>query len=176
MIHLRPRRVAPALAIAFIVAVAPFSNVLAVTPLTVGPNVDISGFADNESETTVAVNPTNPSNVVVVSNFAVADALMEAVTFDGGATWRYVQPPPGPVAYQDLSHWWATEGTILFKSSDAGQTWTQVTNKLPDSQYLLYVLDSSHAWASVSVLGGYGLAFSGDGGLHWTRATVPLSG
>jgi hypothetical protein len=87
VIHLRPRRVAPALAIAVIVAAAPFSNVMAAGPLTIGPNVDISGFADNESETTVAINPTNTSNIVVVSNFAVADALMEAVTFDGGATW-----------------------------------------------------------------------------------------
>ena len=87
MIHLRPRRVAPALAIAAILAAAPFSNVVAAGPLAVGPNVDISRFADNESETTVAVNPTNPLNVVVVSNFAVADALMEAVTFDGGTTW-----------------------------------------------------------------------------------------
>ena len=87
MIHLRHRRVARALAIAVIVAAAPFSNVMAAGPLTVGPNVDISRFADNESETTLAINPTNTSNIVVVSNFAVADALMEAVTFDGGATW-----------------------------------------------------------------------------------------
>ena len=55
--------------------------------LSVGPNVDISGFADNEAETTVAVNPANPNNVVIVSNFQTADALMESVTFDGGATW-----------------------------------------------------------------------------------------
>jgi hypothetical protein len=55
--------------------------------LKVGPNVDISGFADNEAETTVAVNPADPNNVVVVSNFQTADALMESVSFDGGATW-----------------------------------------------------------------------------------------
>lgn len=55
--------------------------------LTVGANVDISRFADNEAETTVAVNPTNPRNVVVISNFQTADALMESVSFDGGATW-----------------------------------------------------------------------------------------
>jgi hypothetical protein len=55
--------------------------------LTVGPNVDISRFADNEAETTVAINPTNPNNIVVVSNFQTADALMESVSFDGGATW-----------------------------------------------------------------------------------------
>jgi hypothetical protein len=56
--------------------------------LTVGPNVDISKFADNEAETTVAVNPANPNNVVVFSNFQVADALLRAVTFDGGASWQ----------------------------------------------------------------------------------------
>jgi hypothetical protein len=62
--------------------------VLAATPtLTVGANHDISGFADNEAETTVAANPADPNNVVVFSNFQVADALMESVTFDGGATW-----------------------------------------------------------------------------------------
>ncbi len=55
--------------------------------LIVGPNVDVSRFADNEAETTVAVNPTNPRNVVVVSNFQIADALMRSVSFDGGTTW-----------------------------------------------------------------------------------------
>jgi len=69
-----------------VLAIGPVSGVLA-AGLTVGPNVDISGFADNEAETTVAVNPANPNNVVVVSNFQTADALMESVSFDGGATW-----------------------------------------------------------------------------------------
>src|SRR5437879_9037293 len=67
-------------------AISQVSGVFAAS-LTVGPNVDISGFADNEAETTVAVNPANPNNVVVVSNFQTADALMESVTFDGGAPW-----------------------------------------------------------------------------------------
>jgi hypothetical protein len=56
-------------------------------PMTVGPNVDISMYADNEAETSAAVNPTNPRNVIVVSNFQTADALMESVSFDGGITW-----------------------------------------------------------------------------------------
>jgi hypothetical protein len=43
----------------------------------------------------------------------------------------------------------------------------------------LYILDPEHAWVSVSVPasltapGGNGLAFTDDGGLHWTRAQVP---
>ena len=69
-----------------VLALSQVSGVLAAS-LRVGPNVDISGFADNEAETTVAVNPANPNNVVVVSNFQTADALMESVSFDGGATW-----------------------------------------------------------------------------------------
>jgi hypothetical protein len=72
--------------IGVVLATSQVSAVLAAN-LTVGPNVDISGFADNEAETTVAVNPANPNNVVVISNFQTADALMESVSFDGGATW-----------------------------------------------------------------------------------------
>lgn len=102
-------------------------------------------------------------------------------SFDGGAGWRYVRPPPGTVAFQDSSEWWAMGDTSLFKSSDAGQTWTEVTTALPDWMYRpnLYIVDPKHAWVSVSIPaslsspGGNGLAFTDDGGLHWTRAQVP---
>jgi photosystem II stability/assembly factor-like uncharacterized protein len=94
-------------------------------------------------------------------------------TFDQGITWKYLNPPPGQVGYQDAYQWWAFRSNLLFKSSDAGQTWSQVTGKLPDWQFVPQILDSKHAWAALSVVGGYGLAFSDDAGLHWTRATVP---
>lgn len=35
------------------------------------------------------------------------------------------------------------------------------------------VLDSRHAWASIFVMGGYGLVLTNDGGLHWALASVP---
>ena len=95
------------------------------------------------------------------------------VSFNQGTTWRYLNPPPGDVAYQDATHWWATKTVRLFKSPDAGQTWSQVSDRLPDWQYLPQILDSQHAWAALSVVGGYGLAFTDDGGLHWMRASVP---
>src|SRR5260221_10328260 len=57
---------------------------LAAPPL----NVDVSQRATNESEETVAVNPTNPRNIVIVTNVVFPDAgLFEGVSFDGGATW-----------------------------------------------------------------------------------------
>jgi photosystem II stability/assembly factor-like uncharacterized protein len=94
-------------------------------------------------------------------------------SFDLGTTWRQGSPPPGKVGYQDALHWWAIEGTVLSKSSDAGQTWRRVSDGLPDWQFVLYVLDSEHAWAELTVVGGYGLALTNDGGIHWIRANVP---
>jgi BNR/Asp-box repeat len=55
-------------------------------------NVDISQRHLNESEVTIAVNPTNPSNIVVVSNVGHGEAgltagMFKGVSFNGGATW-----------------------------------------------------------------------------------------
>ena len=51
-------------------------------------NVDISQRHLNESEEAIAVNPTNPQNIVMVSNvdFPVA-GMFEGVSLDGGQTW-----------------------------------------------------------------------------------------
>jgi hypothetical protein len=58
-----------------------------VTPST-PTNVDISQRHTNESEETIAVNPTNPQNIVEVSNVDFpAAGLLEGVSFDGGKTW-----------------------------------------------------------------------------------------
>jgi hypothetical protein len=99
--------------------------------------------------------------------------LLDFTSFDGGLTWRYVQPQTGNVAYQDAVHWWEIDGTILLKSSDAGQTWAQITDKLPDWHYLPHILDSNHAWADLATADGGGLGLTNDGGLHWTRGVVP---
>src|SRR5919201_4588386 len=50
--------------------------------------VDVSRWHNNESEETVAINPTNPNNIVIVSNVDVPEAgMFEGVSFDGGASW-----------------------------------------------------------------------------------------
>ncbi len=58
------------------------------TPL----NVDVSQRHLNESEEAIAVNPTNPNNIVVVTNVGHREAglsagMFEGVSFDGGVTW-----------------------------------------------------------------------------------------
>ncbi len=51
-------------------------------------NVDVSQRPGNESEETVAVNPTNPNNIVIVTNVDFpAAGLFEGASFDGGSTW-----------------------------------------------------------------------------------------
>jgi hypothetical protein len=56
------------------------------------PNIDVSQRHLNESEEAIAVNPTNPNNIVTVTNVGHLEAgltagMFEAVSFDGGVTW-----------------------------------------------------------------------------------------
>src|SRR5262249_32286333 len=78
----------------------------------------------------------------------------------------------GNYVFQDTTHWWSVQDSTLFKTTDAGRTWT-VTGAEPRSLILLRVLDDRHAWAEMD--DGYGteLALTADGGLHWTRTNVP---
>ena len=51
-------------------------------------NVNISQRSGNESEEAIAVNPTNPKNIVMISNIQEGIAgLYKSVSFDGGQTW-----------------------------------------------------------------------------------------
>jgi len=56
--------------------------------LSTPANVNVSQLAGNQSEEAVAVNPTDPDNIVIVTNVQrPTEALFEGVSFDGGATW-----------------------------------------------------------------------------------------
>lgn len=51
-------------------------------------NVDVSQRAGNESEEAIAVNPTNPNNIVIFTNIAEGiNGMFLATSFDGGITW-----------------------------------------------------------------------------------------
>ena len=56
---------------------------------TQGRDVNVSQTLNSQSEVHIAVNPTNPQNVVIVSNGGTTDSSAEFVanSFDGGATW-----------------------------------------------------------------------------------------
>lgn len=61
--------------------------------LTPGTDVNISRLPGSQAEVTIAVNPTNPLNVVSLSNGGTSDpsAQFVANSFDGGATWTIRQ-------------------------------------------------------------------------------------
>src|SRR5438445_3385703 len=55
-------------------------------------NENVSRMPGNQDEQSIAVNPTNPLNIVAMSNLDAGSAnlfagLMESYTFDGGRTW-----------------------------------------------------------------------------------------
>ncbi|NUR75317.1 MAG: hypothetical protein HOQ28_03395, partial [Thermoleophilia bacterium] len=79
-------------AAAGLVAVSALAAVVGVVAATTPANVDVSQRHLNESEETIAVNPTNPKNIVVISNIGHREAgltagMFAAVSLDGGATW-----------------------------------------------------------------------------------------
>lgn len=106
-------------------------------------------------------------------------------SFDGGSTWRRLSPPPGETTFgdyvfQDTFHWWAMRYGTLFKSPDAGQSWTEVAQEMDEWDYLPGIIDAKHAWAQMQVVfpstnppQGSALAMSSDGGVHWTPVNVP---
>ena len=96
----------------------------------VGSNINISHFADNETETAVAINPLNPRNIVVFSNYEVTDALFRAYSFDGGLTWTGGSILPGACcdanaafdSYGNLFLTYLHAGVQLTYSTDGGVT------------------------------------------------------
>ena len=66
----------------------PLENRWLPATLTVGPNIDITRLPDNQSESSIAANPTNPLHVVAIANNLDFDG---GSTFcrstDGGVTW-----------------------------------------------------------------------------------------
>jgi photosystem II stability/assembly factor-like uncharacterized protein len=107
-------------------------------------------------------------------------------TFDGGSTWRSLAPPPGETTYsdfvyQDAFHWWAMRFGTLWKTSDAGQSWKQVSQQTDDWDYRPQVVDAKHAFALLvgspgNQVPGTGLAMTSDGGLHWRQVDAPQPG
>jgi len=126
-----------------------------------------------------------PGAGVLASTTDDAGNPVGLASFDGGSNWRRLAPPPGSTQYgdfifQDTFHWWAMRFGTLFKSSDGGQTWRQVSIQLDDWDYLPQVIDAKHAWAQLvaplpggNAFNGTGLATTGDGGLHWSPVNVP---
>src|SRR5438093_597111 len=110
------------------------------------PNLNVTAMAGNEAEDAIAVNPTNPSNVVAMSTLPdVVAGLAAGVSFDGGQTWarRVIGAAGDPLgeiccdqqlAWDRFGNLWMTyllntNGDVLVAlSTDGGVSFTKVAD------------------------------------------------
>jgi hypothetical protein len=110
------------------------------------PNLNVTAMPGNEAEDAIAVNPTNPSNVVAMSTLPdVVAGLAVGVTTDGGATWRRrvigaAGDPLGDICCDEQLAWdrfgnlWMTylvnsNGDVFVAlSTDGGASFTKVAD------------------------------------------------
>src|SRR5207248_6432087 len=113
------------------------------------PNYDASSMHGNEAEDAIAINPTNPQNVVAMSTLPdVTAGLAVDVTFNGGSTWtRQVIGAGGgdlgdiccdeQLAWDRFGNLWMTylhnvnPDTVIAVSVDGGLTFTKVASIPP---------------------------------------------
>lgn len=94
---------------------APLSSV------TVGANVDLSNEPGPQSETSIAINPSNAEQIVAGSNEILRDPMRGYFSADGGATWGGLDLPlPPPVVKNgadfgsDPTVAWDTHGNVYY--------------------------------------------------------------
>lgn len=121
--------------------------------LVVGANVDVSNELGPQSETSIAINPSNPNQIVAGSNEIFRLPMRGYFSSDGGATWGGVDLPLPPPTQ--------THGVDF--GSDPGVAWDTLGNVY----YSYIVVFFSHGF--VGVVGTeMAVARSSDGGMTWT--------
>jgi photosystem II stability/assembly factor-like uncharacterized protein len=102
------------------------------------------------------------------------------VTHDGGSTWQNTMPISAAlsiVASADMQHWWATDGTILYRTNDGGGHWIKLSpgNSFNRISQLDFVSGET-GWA-ISATGpnSSSLLKTEDGGRTWTAIFSTIS-
>ncbi len=161
------------------------------------------GLRDGQQIPAIAIDPRDPNRVfaaVLGHPYGPNEERGLFRSTDGGQTWQKViyknentgasdveiDPINPDVIYASM--WEVREGPWednnevngtgggLFKSTDGGNTWTQITNGLPKDLAQIYVAiaasDSHRVYATVATASGT-LAFyrSDDGGESWSKTT-----
>jgi photosystem II stability/assembly factor-like uncharacterized protein len=114
-----------------------------------------------------------------------------STTNDAGLTWNAPRPTPmpccAPVAFLDATHWWQAGGSVVYRTSDAGVTWTKSSSQaLPALSFetitaVSYQVLWGTAGGAFSATEGCAPRFDGclypirstDSGAHWTIVKLP---
>lgn len=152
-------------------------NVDTIVGDTTVPTGSQTGCSAAQNETTVAVNPANPRNIVAGSNdyriYNSRESRNDAsgwayTSFDGGRTWTNVELPKlnfqsgaaAPLSYMDS----AGDPSVTFGPDDT-------------VYYATLVFSRAAVPASQQSASGVAVSVSHDGGLHWgDPAIVHLDG
>ena len=152
-----------------------------------GPiSADVTGEEMYDTLSTIAVSPLNDKLIWTGSD----DGLVH-LTKDGGGHWSEVRPPQMPTwsivtciepshteagtAYVSADRYmWDDYKPYVYKTTDYGKHWTEITAGLPDNEYVDAVRqdpdDSNLLFAGTSA----SVYLSLDGGAHWQPLTLNL--
>lgn len=136
---------------------------------TVGPNLNVTAMPGNEAEDAIAVNPTNPQNVVAMSTLSDAVAgLAVGVSTNGGSTWSRsvigstASDPLGEIccdqqlAWDHFGNLWMTylvntDGNIkVAVSTDGGASFTKVGDIPASGDQPSIAVGPNSVWVSYS--------------------------
>src|SRR5881275_1066944 len=149
------------LAFAFFLATATLAT--AAAPI---PNFNVTAMPGNEAEHAIAVNPTNPSNVVAMSTLPdVVAGLAVGVSINGGSTWsrRVIGTPGDPLgeiccdqqlAWDRFGNLWMAYLDFRFEtvpvalSTDGGRSFTKVADIPASADQPSISVGANSVWVS----------------------------
>ncbi|HEX5460180.1 MAG TPA: hypothetical protein VFX20_09430 [Steroidobacteraceae bacterium] len=147
---------------------------------------DVTSEENFDTISSIAVSPFNDDIIWTGSD----DGLVY-LTKDGGAHWSQVRPAGLPqwitvtciepshtdpgTAYLSASRYqWDDFKPYLYKTTDYGKHWTEITSGLPGDQYVQSVRQDPNDGDLLLAATNATVHFSVDGGAHWQRLTLNL--
>jgi photosystem II stability/assembly factor-like uncharacterized protein len=140
-------------------------------------------LAYNRAQRDLAVSPAAPDRIYLQG------AWLLQRSDDQGDTWVDLQPPysnathhytplphptePDTVYAGASTHLTDTAGGV-FKSTDAGQTWIEVTHNLTDTNVTAIAFHPANPLTMYVGTASGNVFISGDGGEHWALASRPV--
>lgn len=151
-----------------------------------GPvDLDQSGAEVYPLVSALAVSPLD-ANLI----WAGSDDGLAHVTIDGGKNWQKVTPPDLPeswISSIEPSHteketayltarryMWDDFHPFVFKTTDLGQHWTEITEGLPQNQYVFDIRQDPNDSKLLFLGTASTVYFSIDAGAHWQPLTLNL--
>ena len=184
-------RTSSAITLAFAGALAMATLAAAAAPIPT--NFNVTAMSGNEAEDAIAVNPTNPSNVVAMSTLPdVVAGLAVGVSFDGGGTWARsvigasAADPLGEICCDQQLAWdrfgnlWMvylvnTSGNIpIALSTDGGTTFRKVAEIPANGDQPSIAAGANSVSVSFSDFPGRGPGQGVRGTGHWARSVREL--